>query len=163
MSQAESEGLEVRQRHLRAKLIVTTFHKMVDGWSAEEREACVLNEEIVWATVNSYFLDIKRKKEFHGIEYADAHKRASYMMKWIMRYRPVQIVRKSTKRVYMVNELLATAHALKMLNVPANRVPTTLREHLLYLLRYRTVEPNALAMTFYLMEQSFGEHPTPAH
>lgn len=149
----QEEPDEALRKHLRANILVKTFYGMVDSWTLDEREACQLNEEVLVMCVNSYFKDIKRKKAFHGIKFADAHKRASYMMKWIMKFRPVQILKSSTKRVLMVNEFFATAHALKMLNVSPKTMPETMREHLLYMLRFRTFDPNAVAMSFFLLQK----------
>ena len=151
---SEEEQDDALKRRLRVNGIAKTFYKMADGWADAERAACNLNEDILRMVVNSYFIDMDRKKRFHGIKWADAHKRAGYMVKWIMRFRPVQIIGDATKRVFLANEALSIAHALKMLEISPLRLSRSVKEHLLYMLRYRTIDPNGLAMSFCLLQEA---------
>jgi len=152
------EEEELRQREiLRETLIYKTFHAMVENWSDEDRDGCEINRQILHELCNSYFLDIDRKKLFHGIEYADAHKRAAYTVKWIMRFRPVQTKgRPVSIDVLLANEQLAMLVAFKKLNIPIEKVEECIIEHLLYMLRFRHIDTNALAMSFYLLQKITG-------
>ncbi len=145
----------LRQREiLRENLIFKTFHFMVDEWSPQERESCEINRQILHEVSNAYFFDMDRKKEFHRIVFADAHKRAGYLAKWIMRLRPVQLKREDvSKTVLLANEQLALLVALRMVTVPIESVSDSVIEHFLFMFRFRPLDGNALAMAFCLLQQ----------
>ena len=146
----------LRQREiLRENIVFKTYHFMVDDWSQVEKDACEINRSILHEVCNSYFFDLDRKKEFHGIDLADAHKRAGYMAKWIMRLRPVQFKSDAlTKRALLVNEQLALLVALRMLDVRLDKVSDSVVEHFLFMFRFRHLDGNALAMSFCLLQQA---------
>jgi len=61
----------------------------------------------------SYFKDMDRKKKFHRIAFADSHKCAAYMAKWIMRFRPVQLtVENAEAKALLANEYLCARYGL---------------------------------------------------
>ena len=59
----------------------------------------------------SYYADIIRLKDFHGIEIANREKVFAYSCYWLMRFKPVQLIGDVDQRQYFVNELFA-AHFL---------------------------------------------------
>ncbi|GEM_PF-2935673 len=148
------ENFRTRAQY-RKKLLTKVYHLMVDDWPEEDRGSVQLNSQLVTAVSESYFKDLDRKKEFHGIKYADAHKRAGYMAKWIMRYRPVQITSdQCSVRALLANEHFAILMALKFIKVSPGKVSVHLYKNLLYTMRYRHLDGNALALAFYLLERA---------
>jgi hypothetical protein len=147
---------------LRERLLIKTFSLLTKPWSQAERDRCVLNRQLVRIVSESYFKDLDRKKKFHGIQYADSHKRAGYMVKWIMRFRPVQMMTEGAKpRVLLVNEHFALTVAFKFLNIPPASVPPPLYKNLVYALRFRALDANAWALSFFLLQSIYGLPPQP--
>jgi len=149
---------QLRQRELlREHVILRTYHAMVDDWTEEERACCVMNMQLLHEVSVSYFQDVDRKKAFHGMELMDGHKRAGYTVKWLMRFRPVQMQKDpALQPALLVNEQLALLVAYKKLNVQIDKVPDSVNEHFLYMFRFRHLDANALAMSFCLLQTAYG-------
>jgi hypothetical protein len=149
--------LKLRAR-LREGTLQKAYRSLVKNWSPEEQAQCTLNGQLVRMVSESYFADLERKKDFHDITYADAHKRAGYMAKWIMRYRPIQLLGEDCNvKALLANEHFALGLALKFLKVSPSALPPKLWEHMVYSMRYRPVDGNAWAMSFYLLQQAYGK------
>jgi len=152
----QKEFVRLRAR-IRAKVIEKNFRLFTKDWPLELQEQCTLNRQLVVVLSESYFKDLDRKKEFHGIDKADVHKCAGYMAKWIMRFRPVQLqTEQAGAKVLLANEFLALTMAFMFLKIDAKRVPSELFKTMLYALRYRHNDGNAWAMSFYLLQQAFA-------
>lgn len=157
----EEEARRVSQRdkaRCREVLLFKAYHALVEKWNQADREACFFNQQILRTVSESYFKDIERKKAFHGIEYADAHKRAAYMVKWIMKFRPVQLVVENASPLgLLANEHYALYFAIRFLKIRPSAIPPHFYYHLIYSLHYRYYDANSWAMKFYLMEQLYGD------
>jgi hypothetical protein len=152
----EAADLPTRAR-CREMLLIKSFYLLTDSWSQPERDQCMLNRQLLRMVSESYFKDLERKKEFHDITYADAHKRAGYMAKWIMRFRPVQLTSENAGvRALLVNEHFSLTVAFKFLQLPPSSLPPALYKNLVYSLRFRLVDANAWALSFFLMEAAYG-------
>jgi hypothetical protein len=152
----DADDLKIRAR-LREALILKTYRKLVDEWPVPLRAQCTLNRQLVRIVSESYFKDMDRKKAFHGITYADVHKCAAYMAKWIMRFRPIQLtVEDARAKPLLANEYLALAMAFVFLKVNVRSLPTELFRTMVYSMRYRLIDGNAWAMSFYLLQQQYG-------
>lgn len=57
-----------------------------------------------------YFVDTLRIKEFHRIERTNVYKRIAYMVYWIMKRKPIQILPKSNDVPFNINEKFATMY-----------------------------------------------------
>lgn len=142
----------------RVDILATAHDALVKTWTQEERDQCYLNRLALKWVVDSYFVDLDRKKEFHEINFADAHKRAGYTVKWIIKYRPIQPTQeKCSIKAILANELFAFSVALKLLNISPDRIPENLCRHVLYALRFRPVEGNAWALAFFLMQEAYKD------
>ena len=146
--------LRVRAR-CRETMLVKAFHLFTDSWKEEERGHCALNQQLLRIASESYFKDLERKKHFHGIQYADAHKRAGYMMKWIMRFRPIQLVREDCcVRALLANEHFALTVALRFIRLSPSKLSADLYKNLIYALRYRHIDANAWALSCFLLQKA---------
>lgn len=115
-----------------------------------------LNQALAANCVERYFMDLNETKDAHAIHYADAHKRAAFSLKWIVKVRPVQIergVKVVEKGVLLINELFAVFFALEHLKITFSNIETGYLRNLLYTLRYRDFDPEVLASEMYLLEQ----------
>ena len=94
-------------------------------------------------------------KAFHGIEYADAHKRAAFIMLWIKRTHPIQLHTHAnmTESLIVVNELYGISLGLNHLSIRLERIPDHLFRNLIYTLHFRHIEPEVLAFSMYLLER----------
>lgn len=149
-------GAALRERTRNREILVSkAYAVMVSAWSKEDRDQCQLNPVLVTMVCQSYFLDLERKKEFHDIDRADAHKRSGYLAKWIMRFRPIQPTSaEPSLKALLANEYFCIFMAVKLLKVPS--IPPNLLKHLLYALRYREVDGNAWSLSFFLLQQAYG-------
>lgn len=160
---AQAAGDIKARARVREAVISKTFDRLVRPWPQEDREQCTLNRQLLRVVSESYFKDLERKKQFHGITTADFHKCAGYMAKWIMRFRPVQLTSEAAgTRALLANEYLALAMAFKFLKIDVTKLPPELYKTMVYALRFRHIDGNAWAMTFYLLEQKYSP-PVPGN
>lgn len=72
-------------------VIETVFKKLCEkSFSPEDADLIYLNKYVLQHAVASYFCDMYRLTIFRGIN-ADYHKLAAFLMKWVVKLRPVQI------------------------------------------------------------------------
>lgn len=115
-----------------------------------------LNLKLLRHAVESCFLDIDRMKAFHGIEYADCHKRAAFTMLWITRAHPVQLDTDAnmTEALLVINEIYALGLGLGHLNVRLSDISAAWYRNMIYILHFRNPAPEILASTMYVLEQA---------
>jgi len=51
-----------------------------------------LNEQILFEAIGSCYCDIYRLRIFRDIRQEDVHKRSAFLLKWICKFRPIQVV-----------------------------------------------------------------------
>lgn len=113
--------------------------------------AC-MNKSLLGNCIESYFLDIRRLKAFHGMELADRFKIASYSLKWLTKIKPIQIGPLETlpenlqKRGLLINADFAIICSLSIAGIDLSKVEPRLRNGLLYAAHYRDIEPGNMAL-----------------
>ena len=120
-----------------------------------------LNEQILFEAIGSCYSDIYRLQVFRNIRHADTHKRAAFLMKWIVKYRPIQIVDNVVIRhvsTMLANEIFAVELALTMMNVKPEKFFNhhefcNYSNNIVYLLRFHSCEAEQLASELFLLEQ----------
>lgn len=116
-----------------------------------------LNKRLLVNAVQSYFLDISRVKQFHGMHTADRFKIAGYTLKWLSKIKPIQhpdvdsSSPNSDKRLILLNEDFALANAFVICGINYKNVPVKFVLDVLYTLHYRAVDAGILA---HLMEMA---------
>lgn len=78
--------------------------------SSNLEQSIYLNQTLLINTVMDYFVDTLRIKEFHRIERTNVYKRIAYMVYWIMKRKPIQILPKSNDVPFNINEKFATMY-----------------------------------------------------
>ena len=73
------------------------FEKMMDLVNSFLSEAnypdsVVCNERIMYHVLLDYYSDIRRLKEFHEIKHTKTDKVVAYLVYWILRRKPIQII-----------------------------------------------------------------------
>lgn len=137
-------------------IAIATFRK----WPA----GIYLNLAILENAVEHYFRDVSETKAKHGIDNADRHKRASFTLKWLSRLRPVQIERGvlvSKTEHLLINEIFAVFAALEHLDVSFHDVDAKWLFNMIYTLRYRDLNAEAMASEMYLLEQTITVRSSP--
>lgn len=104
--------------------------------------------------VESCFLDLRRMKSFHGIDFADAHKRAAFSMLWITNVRPIQLATNvnMTESHLLINEIFAIHVGLNHLSISIGDLSAKYLRNLIYILHFRNPTPEILASAMYTLE-----------
>ena len=122
----------------------------------------VLNPDILMEAVGSFYRQLQQFKTDHEISWADRHKSGGFMMSWICRLKPIQILVSSiTDEIappdepeLLANELFAIHIGLSCLDV----TPDLLGDYdffdsLIKRLRERECPPEYLSSMLYLYER----------
>jgi hypothetical protein len=95
-------------------------------------------------------------QNFHGIDFADRHKRASFTTLWIVRAHPIQLHTDAnmTEAMLVINEIFAVHAGMAHLNLTPKDISPAYLRNLLYILHFRPSSGELLASMFYLLERS---------
>ena len=83
---------------LQENIITEQFRLFIEMQAKNTKDSVYLNLVLLRPAIVSYYYDIHRYKDFSGSEWANKYKQAAYIIKWIVRFRPIQI-KESTKHV----------------------------------------------------------------
>jgi hypothetical protein len=125
-----------------------------------------LNLLLLRETVESCICDVYRLKFFRGIHHEDNHKRAAFLMNWITKIRPIQIITMTKPLLKMdcyANELLALFVGLDILDISPKWLKDTLPEYfsnIVYLLHFHSCEPEQLASELFLLDKLYTVRET---
>lgn len=120
-----------------------------------------LSKHLVMEAVGSCFCDLYRLKVFRGIEQEDVHKRAAFLVKWIVKTRPIQIrhdIEDICVSTVQANEILALSTALFVLKISPTQFFRDVRfqgymRNFVYLVHFHSCSAEQLASELYLLEQ----------
>lgn len=152
-SKIEVDATCLRERY---EMIVSLFENdFLKGLKESSRSSIYLNKELLHCAIKAYFDDIERYKAYAGSEFADSHKQAAYTIKWINRFKPIQI----REGVVMDTTLLSinATFALTVGFVFLDRsivdgMTDRFFRHLVYMLTYREPTGKSLATLMYAIE-----------
>jgi len=130
----------------------------------EDASHIYLNKYLLQHAVESYYCDLYRLTIFRGIQ-ADYHKQAAFLIKWIVKLRPVQIhadVINPRLPALLCNEYLAITVGLVVLFrsvINSAQVVTSESDYicnLAYLLHFHScISPEQLASELYQLEKRY--------
>lgn len=134
----------------RLKTCVQYYH----DWIKPGYRDNYLNVKLLRHAVESCLLDICRMKNFHGIEYADCHKRAAFSMLWITRAHPIQLATNAnmTESLLVINEIYALGLGLAHININTTDISSKWYRNMIYILHFRNPAPEILASEMYVLE-----------
>jgi hypothetical protein len=141
------------------KMLEEIFKELFENSSAPLSSKLTLNKYLLRETIESYFCDAYRLKFFREIHNEDIHKRAAFLMVWIVKIRPVQYIQgtfPNKKQDLFVNEMYAIYAGLSILQVSPHVFRVGLEgycENLLYLLHNHAVCPEQLASEMFLLDR----------
>lgn len=156
----DSESIQPRLRAT-FNLAVDMFKEMCKIYKIDNTSV-YLNKYVLRATVESYYCDMNRLQHFRKVTEPDSHKQAAFMIKWIVKFRPVQLYdhcREVTGTLLLVNEIFALHLALTILKI-ANRNFIEDKKayfaNLLYVLHFHShFDTEQLASELYLLEEQY--------
>jgi hypothetical protein len=121
---------------------------------AKYREAVYINDAYLRHCAERYLLDIKNLEKNNGSDVADKHKRAAFIMHWIVKVHPVQVKRGAAviEPVLLVNVYFAAHAGVMHINANLDNIPQKYVRNLIYLLHFKTAHPEVLASSMYLLE-----------
>lgn len=164
-AEAESESAEQKRIARRCAYLYESFEAYNRKLSATGLHGAEMNKALLLHAVESYFLDIRRLKTFHGMERADRYKIAGYFLKWISKIKPIQIGRLGSlspdlqKRGILVNADFALIHALTVANIDQARVNSRLLISLLYSAHYRALDGGVMAVALESLAKAYPRLP----
>lgn len=71
-----------------------------------------LNSFSLLHAVLDYFTDISRLKKFHKIEHTNSFKIVAYEISWLLRRKPIQILKDETEELVYVNEKFVLSYVM---------------------------------------------------
>ena len=142
---------------LRMQFIESVFEKIQ---SIGFFDNTYINRAVLFKAIESYFKELDRTKCFHNIDFADEHKKAAFTIKWLVKFRPVQLIPSCdddsiTSEHLLVNEVFAVFLAFVFLKVNAlaiSNVSVNYLDNLIYTLHYRDINEMVLSSMMYLLQ-----------
>jgi len=154
-----------KQESTRFETLVLTYGKFISSFVNDlTKENVCLNKGLLLGVVHSYFDDIERFKNYAAAERADRHKQAAYTIKWIAKFKPIQIkIDTEDDRIYdfqednllIINSYFAIYAGImlfldrRIFSLMSKKV----LDHLMYDTLYRNISGRQLATTLYMMEK----------
>lgn len=110
--------------------------------------------------VRSYFYDVLRYKYFHNTPLIDGNKQAAFLVKWILKMRPVHIGKghKPTTLIeHFGNEVLALKLALMLIRVSEKQICDDLFSLIIYTFKFRKIHEDLLILWFTTLSLTLGQ------
>jgi hypothetical protein len=168
---AREKSVIQKKVDLREDTMINQYSLFIEKQAKSTQESVYLNKVILRSAIISYYYDIHRFKEFSGSEWANKYKQAAYTVKWIVRFRPIQI-KESTEyvsaEIFDVNIKFALVCGFAFLGktvtdlIMKNKKRMDLKatdkkgcsfyDELLYDLRYRQLSGKKLILAFEAIE-----------
>jgi hypothetical protein len=102
----KEKDLIAKKTVLREDTLIQQFDKFKIRRPQIVQEAVYLNKGLLRLVVGSYYDDIHRYKDYSSTKWANNHKQAAYTIKWIVKFKPVQIREKFDHDDILNNEIL---------------------------------------------------------
>jgi hypothetical protein len=134
--------------------LYNTFMSM--SGNSESKSSVYLNEDILSIVIKAYFDDIYRYKLHSHTERADNHKQGAYIIKWLSKLRPIQILpdKQVTKELLFINSAFAIFVGFSFLKCNAyDVIEPFFYKHLLGETQYRNISGKNYASILYQIEK----------
>ena len=134
----------------RLKWLLADMNNFID--KNELSDDVYVNETVLTYALIDYFEDVKRLKNFHGVEHINAIKIVAYTSYWLVTRKPIQILHNRAELVD-INERFVFAYIIGFLNNDENKLSLlerddpdikAFRESLLYFLKFRFIKADTL-------------------
>lgn len=132
------------------------FELFSEGLEKVHSDSVYLNLELLHCAVVAYFDDIEKYKAYAGSQYANEYKQAAFTIKWISRFRPIQIKESAntTGVLVTVNAAFALFCGFTFMSpAVAASITPEFYDKLIYNLTYRNILGKEWAMIMELMDK----------
>lgn len=116
----------------------------------EDGTDIILNDRVLMHAILDYFTDITRLKNFHDIKLVNQDKIIAYEVSWILKRKPIQILKVEREELIYVNEkfvlevLVNHLTSGKIEDFAENKVITAYCNILFYYMKYRNCDAKIL-------------------
>jgi len=153
MEEITLERLEKEKN--RFNTLLAAYDQLAHSYPDEIKSSIYLNKYLLACVVRSYFDDIERFEEYSRSEFADNHKEAAYTIKWISKFRPIQIFQEApiNYELLVINGLYAIFAGFLFLGEGFfDKISSKLLDNLIYTTQYRNISDKQLATSLYILE-----------
>jgi len=168
-----NEELIFKKMCLREDSLGKQFDKFITRQSEKVKKAVYLNKGLLHCVVKSYYDDIHRYKDYSGAKWANNHKQVAYTIKWIVKFKPIQIREEFDNDTSLNNDILdinltfallcgfsfldrkiidLIANEKKEIDAKKEKGEQSFYDKLLYILRYRSFTGKQLISIFEALE-----------
>ena len=167
----KEKALIEKKVKLRMDAIVDNLYPLfLEKQAKHTQKSVYLNPVLLNSALTSYFYDVYKFKNFSGSEWANRNKHAAYIIKWIVRFRPIQISENTehvTSEIADINLKFAlmcgfsflgkemTSLIMENKRKSNNKEGLSFYDELMYNLRYRHLSGKKLILTFEAIELAF--------
>lgn len=151
LTSARVEDLEMR-----FLMLWNAFDELCLQLDPSVRRFVHMDPALLRDVVANYYADLHVTKSFHGIGYADCHKRAAFTLKWIVRLRPIQLRQRRTPAplaLYILNEVFATRAALAFINIDPQKYTEGFFDAFVTMCHRRELDSEVLSALMYCLDQ----------
>lgn len=126
------------------------YRKFLVETGFQDKMDISLNDRVLIHSILDYFTDITRLKDFHDIKLVNQDKIISYEISWMLRRKPIQVMRTDREELVYVNEKFALEilvnhlTAGKVDDFSGNATIISYCNILLYYLKYRNYDAKVL-------------------
>jgi hypothetical protein len=169
------EKLVIQQKvDLQEETITKQYSLFIAKQAKHTKDSVHLNSVLLHSAIISYYYDIRRFKDFSGSELANKHKQAAYTIKWLVKFRPIQINENTnyvSDEIFDINIRFALVCGFAFLGkkmtdlIMKNKQQMDMQvtdkkersfyDKLLYDLRYRHLSGKKLILAFEALELAF--------
>jgi hypothetical protein len=161
---AREEVIIGKKVYLRQETIQKQYSLFIATQNKNTQDSVYLNLVLLKSAIESYYIDIHRYKDFSGSKWANAHKQAAYTIKWLVRFRPIQIkvtTQHISEEIFDINLKFAIVCGFAFLNKKTidlimrnkqEQKENNFYDILLYDLRYRQLSGKKLILAFEALE-----------
>lgn len=143
---------------MRFEMLLELFHRKFQQSLADDyKDKIFISKELLHCAVKAYNDDIERYIAYAGSEYPSCYKEAAYTMKWINRFRPIQIKEhvEADSVLVTINQSFAIYASFAFLDPSvAAGISRKFFDHLVYTLTYRPMTGKMLATLLYAVNRA---------
>ena len=144
-----------KQKRDRFETIVELYHEFIED-NPDIKPHVYLNKDLLAIVVGSYFDDIYKYKLYSHSKRANSYKQGAYIIKWISKIRPIQILPniEATKELLFINASFAIFVGFSFLKLNVfNTIEPHFYKHLIYETQYRNISGKNYTNILYLIEK----------
>lgn len=138
-------------------MLVELYNLFLQGVDVSIGESIYINKELLHCAVVAYFDDIEKYKAYAGSRYANKYKQAAFSIKWISRFRPIQIreTASATHQMITINASFALFCGFSFMSpAVADSLSPEFYNQLIYNLTYRNILGKEWAMIMELLDRN---------